>query len=90
MIRARRRIGGALAALLLAPVVIAPSGCGAPQAAAPPAQALGLFTSLPIVWGEAASAADLLRADAPPHWARAALARHGALRPLDTLGELTG
>lgn len=51
---------------------------------------MGLFTSLPILWGEAASATDLLRADAPPHWARAVLARHGAVRPLDTLADLDG
>lgn len=76
--------------MLVVPALLAISGCRAPQAAPAPAPALGLFTSLPILWDEAASATDLLRGDAPPHWARTVLDRHGTLRPLDTLAELDG
>lgn len=47
---------------------------------------IGLFTTLPIMWNEAADVADLLRQDQPaPHWARQELARHGTLVPLDLL-----
>lgn len=49
---------------------------------------LGLFTTLPIMWSEAPSIADQLKADTPPHWAKAVLARYGAVVPLDTLGGL--
>jgi hypothetical protein len=49
-------------------------------------QRLGLFTTLPILWNEAADVADLLRQDQPaPHWARQELAHRGALVPLDLL-----
>ena len=53
-----------------------------PQAAAKP---LGLFTSLPIYWAESGDLRGLLRSDAPPHWALAALRRRGDLRLLDSL-----
>ena len=53
-----------------------------PQAAAKP---LGLFTSLPIYWAESGDLRGLLRSDAPPHWALAALRRFGDLRLLDSL-----
>jgi hypothetical protein len=54
--------------------------------AAAPSRSLGLFTSLPILWRETEDIADLLKTDAPPHWAVAALARQGMVIPLDTLG----
>ncbi|MCK9541713.1 MAG: GldG family protein [Novosphingobium sp.] len=46
---------------------------------------IGLFTSLPLFWNESASIGDLLRQDAPPHWALAVLRRHGPVVPLDIL-----
>ncbi len=49
---------------------------------------VGLFTSLPILWQEAGSVADMLRHDAPPHWALAVLEERGPVRPLDTLAPL--
>ncbi len=70
------------AALALGACAKAGVGDG-PQAAAKP---LGLFTSLPIYWSESADLHGLLRSDAPPHWALAALRRHGDLRLLDSLG----
>lgn len=44
----------------------------------------GLFTSLPILWGEATSPTEQL-ALARPHWAAAAIAAGGRIRPLDLL-----
>lgn len=46
---------------------------------------LGLMTSLPIYWGEAASFADQIASDAPPHWVRVELEKRYRLMPLDTL-----
>ena len=46
---------------------------------------IGLFTTLPIVWPEANDIKDLLRSDAPPHWALAVLQQRGPVRPLDSL-----
>lgn len=48
-------------------------------------QGVGLFTSLPILWGEADGIADLLRQDVSPHWAREVIAARGAVVPLDRL-----
>lgn len=47
--------------------------------------ALGLFTTLPILWGEGGSIAELL--DAPRDPARSVLERRWQLVPLDTLEE---
>jgi len=58
--------------------------------AAPPARPIGLFTTLPILWRETPDLAGLLATDAPPHWAREAIARHGSLRALDTLAGKDG
>lgn len=54
----------------------------------PPRQHTALFTSLPILWGEAGDMRDLLKTDAPPHWVRTALEARGPLQPLDTLTNL--
>jgi len=53
---------------------------------------LGLFTSLPIYWGESESVGEMLDAKMAPHWARTALERDNRLLPLDTLeaAELAG
>lgn len=62
-------------------------------AAAPAAQAeesagrtsIGLFTTLPIYWGESESLGELLRPEAGSHWVRRALERDHDLLPLDVL-----
>jgi hypothetical protein len=46
---------------------------------------LGLFTTLPIYWGEAGDLSDLLADDGQIHWARQALQQDYVLRPLDVL-----
>jgi len=50
---------------------------------------VGLFTSLPILWGEGEELGDLLNKDRPPHWVKAELETLGPIRPLDTLEELS-
>lgn len=49
------------------------------------APVLGLFTTLPILWGEAASLEEVLQGSAEQHWARDVLAEGRDLRPLDFL-----
>ncbi len=46
---------------------------------------LGLFTTLPIYWGEAAQLSDLLAEDRKQHWVRGGLEKDYVLRPLDVL-----
>lgn len=55
---------------------------------AEPRSPVGLFTSLPILWAESDQLGDLLNQAQPQHWAKAALAVHGPIRPLDTLEQL--
>jgi hypothetical protein len=51
-----------------------------------PAEApIGLFTTLPILWGESDDLGAMLRSDAPAHWARGVLQSKGQLVPLDQL-----
>jgi hypothetical protein len=45
---------------------------------------IGLFTSLPIVWRETGNLGDLLKSDAPPHWALALLREQGVVEPIDS------
>jgi len=49
--------------------------------------ALGLFSSLPLYWGEAGQLSDLLGPEAPLSWARQAIERSYRLKPLDLLDE---
>ena len=46
---------------------------------------LGLMTTLPIYWGEAAGMDEMIANTAQPHWARGVLERDYELVPLDTL-----
>ena len=46
---------------------------------------LGLFTSLPLYWGEDGAFADLLDPAAEPHWARILVEEQRELQPLDVL-----
>jgi len=63
------------------------------NAAALPAQAgesagrapIGLFTTMPIYWGESESLGELLRPEASSHWVRRSLERDHDLLPLDVL-----
>jgi len=50
---------------------------------------LGLFTSLPILWSEQADLRDVLAEPREPHWAKAALAKHGQVGALNTLLDLS-
>ena len=52
--------------------------------------ALGLFTTLPILWNEAPDVAAQLQDSAPPHWVKAALERRFRVVPLDTLDKMNG
>lgn len=81
---ARRRLA---LALLLGAVLALGAWLGfARVPAEAPAQApVGLFTTLPILWNEAEDVAGLLNDPEPPHWARAGIARRGAIVPLDAL-----
>ncbi|WP_296680108.1 ABC transporter [Novosphingobium sp.] len=47
--------------------------------------AIGLFTTLPILWNEEPDVASMLKSAQPPHWARKLLADRGRIIPLDTL-----
>lgn len=46
---------------------------------------VGLFTTLPILWTESDDIGDMLRGDAPAHWARGVLEARGKIVPLDHL-----
>ena len=73
----------ALLALLVAAVVAA--GWLAAQRGSGADRPTGLFTTLPILWSESSDLAAEISGTAPPHWAKAALARRGPIQPLDML-----
>jgi hypothetical protein len=50
-----------------------------------PAESIGLFTTLPILWSESPDIGAELSPDNQPHWARAKLAAAGRIEPLDLL-----
>jgi hypothetical protein len=49
---------------------------------------LGLMSTLPIYWGEAAGIEEMLQSDSEPPWVRRRLERHYEIVPLDTLEQL--
>lgn len=51
---------------------------------------LGLFSTLPIFWGETAQLSDLIAQDREAHWARPVLERVYRLTPLDILSTEAG
>lgn len=68
---------------------LALAACGdsvAPRSGRP----IGLYTSLPIVWGESGDIRELLASERPRHWALAALSSAGPVIPLDALADGTG
>lgn len=72
------------AALLLASALTL-AGCGDSQPSANRNREIGLYTSLPIVWGESGDIRELLERERPRHWALAVLSSAGRLHPLDTV-----
>jgi hypothetical protein len=82
--RAARPFSKPSAALLLASI-LALAGCGDSQPSSKPGREIGLYTSLPIVWGESGDIRELLEKERPRHWALAVLSAAGTLHPLDTL-----
>lgn len=70
---------------LLAASVLMLAGCGDSQPSSSPDREIGLYTSLPIVWGESGDIRELLKKERPRHWALAVLSAAGTLRPLDTV-----
>lgn len=81
------RKAAALAPALAA--VLAGTACRAPQEPAPRAErpALGLMTTLPLIWGEAEDVGELLRDSQGEGWVREELERGHRIEPLDTLDE---
>ncbi len=76
-----RRLGIVCASLVVAVM----AGCAKPSDRSNLPQVIGISTSLPIVWPEAAELSDLLHDDAPPHWALGVLQKRGDVKPLDSL-----
>lgn len=76
-----------LAALLAAAALTSASCSAAPEPPVTEAarSRLGLMTTLPLLWAEAADIGEIVRAEATPGWVRAALERRFAIVPLDTL-----
>ncbi len=85
----RRSLRPGLRPILLVAVCLAIAGAalaGLLQAKAQRERpALGLFTTLPIYWGEATQLSDLLAEDRKQHWVRRVLEEDYVLRPLDVL-----
>ena len=46
---------------------------------------MALFTSLPLLWTGSGDLGSELQSDTPSHWAKAVLAQHGKIVPLDSL-----
>ncbi len=75
-------MAGVAALVLAATLLFLPRSAPTPPAQRPP---LGLFTSLPIWWGEADDMAARVAAPQNPHWARAVLEEQHKVLLLDTL-----
>ncbi|WP_338444944.1 DUF4350 domain-containing protein [Pelagerythrobacter marensis] len=73
-----------LAALAIGVAAWALSGAGRPRGE------LGLFTTLPIYWGETAGMSELLGGETDTGWVRTAIERRFELIPLDTLADDDG
>ncbi|WP_313433717.1 ABC transporter [Novosphingobium sp.] len=75
--------------LLVLAGALALAACGDP-AAPRSGRAIGLYTSLPIVWSESGDIRELLASERPQHWALAALSSAGPVIPLDSLADGDG
>jgi len=82
MAASRRRFAALAAALFL---VVGTVAAWAWQSHATERPRLGLFTSLPIYWGESGSVSEALDQGERRHWVRTAIEGDYALVPLDTL-----
>lgn len=84
-----RRTSPSWALLLLAALAACKGGAPAEPSAAAERQEdkprLGLFTSLPIIWGEAGDIRDFIDSPGRPDWVRTELETRFDLVPLDTL-----
>lgn len=77
------------AVLTLLASALALGACG--ESGAPRSgRTIGLYTSLPIVWGESGDIRELLAAERPQHWALAVLSSAGRPTALDTLVDEAG
>ncbi len=77
----------ALAVLLVAGI----AACGGSPSAEPgPKPPIGLFTTLPIYWNEAAGVEEMLAEPGEAPWTRTAIERHFDPVPLDTLTDGAG
>ena len=75
-----------LAALALAASLAAGACRAAPEPERPEERpALGLMTTLPLLWAEAADVGELLAADGAAGWVREEIERSHRIEPLDTL-----
>lgn len=79
-----------LATLALAAALTAGACRAAPDPAPRPERpaerpVLGLMTTLPLLWGEAADVGELLGQDGAAGWVRGEIERRFAIEPLDTL-----
>ena len=81
------RIASGAALVLAAALLFLPRSAPMPPAKIPP---MGLFTSLPIWWGEADDMAARVTSPQNPHWARAVLEARYRVLLLDTLVAPTG
>lgn len=77
-----------LAALLLAALALILLGWSILREKAVPSGSTGLFTSLPIMWGESDDLPGMIASGRPPHRVRAELAERGGVIALDTLEAL--
>jgi hypothetical protein len=63
--------------------------CSRRDSASPaPLGAIGVFTSLPILWNEYGELSELLKPEGEGHWAAGVLQARGAIRPLDRIALL--
>jgi hypothetical protein len=70
---------------IAAAVVVAAGLAGLNRWHAAPAEPVGLFTSLPILWSDNPDLRAMLDPQQDPHWAKAAIELRGTIVPLDTL-----
>jgi hypothetical protein len=89
-IRAVRQQPGrpAVRSAFAAAILLATAACTTtPRPASIPQ--IGLFTTLPILWPEAADLRSQLNTRTSPHWALSVLRKNGALVPQDSLAPIT-